>query len=135
MTPDEIKSAIERRGYTVRVETYFERTVDFRISRGEKSKGCAYSLHDLAMLKMSLSSFVESMLYTFSEGMRHMQCVQCGEPVLASFKWLYEEGKCLKWYGVCSVKAGPYTEHLSVCEGCGIEWGYPPPLKGIEDGH
>lgn len=73
----------------------------------------------------------------FGNGWKHMQCIQCGTPLLASFKWVDEPGVALKWYGVCSVQAGPYTNPLEVCPGCGIEFTgereYPPPLRGIDD--
>lgn len=88
---------------------------------------------------------VESVLYHFvaeiaewfdkwlAQGWKHMQCVQCGIPVLVRFKYVDEEQTALKWYGVCSVQTGPHSEHLQVCEGCGIEFGYPLPLREIDD--
>ena len=135
MTVDELKAAIERRGYAVDVRYYEEHTVEFRISAGERRANRAYTLEDLNQVQLSAHDFVESMLYTFAQGWQHVQCVQCGAPLLASFKWVDVPGVALKWYGVCSVQAGPYTEHLEVCPGCGIEFSYPPPpLKEIADG-
>lgn len=66
-------------------------------------------------------------------GRRQMHCAQCGHPVLVSFKWLYEEGNCLKWYGCQLIGSEPYYDWIERCVECGIVFGYPPPLKGIQD--
>lgn len=65
-------------------------------------------------------------------GRKQLHC-QCGLPVLVSLKWLYEEGNCLKWYGVQPVGADHMSMHLERCPSCGVVYGYPPPLREISD--
>lgn len=81
MTIDDIKAAIERRGYSVQVEHY-PYSVNFRISVGEKHMNCGYTLVDLKYCKLSLTDFVNAMLYRFSGTMQYMWCKQCHEPLL-----------------------------------------------------
>lgn len=60
---------------------------------------------------------------------RYVMHCSCGQAVLVSFKWLYEIGHCLKWYG-CQAPGSSYGEGwIEHCPGCGIEFGYPPPLQ------
>lgn len=84
----------------------------------------------------SVAEIAESFDNWLARGWKHVQCAQCGTPLLCRFKYV-DEGQAPKWYGVCSVQAGPHTEHLKVCPECGIEFdgerGYPPPLRPIED--
>lgn len=85
MTVDELKAAIERRGYAVDVRYYEEHTVEFRISAGERTANRAYTLEDLSQVQLSTHDFVESMLYTFAQGQCHCQH-ECGYPLLRETK-------------------------------------------------
>lgn len=104
MTIDDIKTAIERRGYSVQVE-YYPHSVNFRISAGEKHMNCGYTLVDLKYWKYSLSDFVNAMLYRFSGPMHHMWCKQCHEPLLR-----YTDQKLALRYLQTSTKPGVILE-------------------------
>lgn len=78
MTVDEIKAAIERRGYAVRIVN-LPGQVLFYIGRhigGKKSTMIvvrSYSLEDLGTVKMPVGEFVEIALGAFSQGQQHCQ--------------------------------------------------------------
>lgn len=104
MTIDDIKLAIERRGYSVQVEHY-PHSVNFRISAGEKHMNCGYTLVDLKYCKLSLTDFVNAMLYRFSGTMHPIWCKNCHEPLLPG------RGR----YEYRSAKAGPDSPVLDFC--------------------
>lgn len=66
MTIDELKAAIERRGYIVHVEHY-QQSVNFHISAGDRWSIHSYTLEDLSQVKMPVHNFVEVMLHTVEE--------------------------------------------------------------------
>lgn len=126
MSIDDLRTALKRRGYTLEVS-------DGKASamRGEYPvmSWCAFDgivPNDLQEEMHLLDQIV---------GCQHVLCVHCDEPLLYSAKHVDEWHQCLKWYCCRSPQAGPDSEDLKVCPGCGIGFGYPPPVKGIDVDH
>lgn len=93
-----------------------------------------YAFHVDASLFRSVAEIAESFDNWLARGWKHMQCAQCGTPVLVRLKYIDEGATTLKWYCICSVQAGPHTTHLETCEQCGADFSlYPPPIREIND--
>lgn len=126
---EQFVAMLKRRGYDPVVSTDEQGETNCMVTCADSQ----YWFRVESSLFCSVAEIAESFDNWLAQGWKHMACIQCGMPLLVSFKWLHEEGVALKWYGVCSVQAGPHSEHLKVCSGCGIEFSYPPPLTSIDD--
>lgn len=129
---DQFGRMLARRGYCME-EDKDEYGPLYRVKIDGGEHITEYSFRVDGLLYRTVFDVAEEIDKIFAQGWKHMACIQCGTPLLVSFKWLHETGVALKWYGVCSVQAGPHSKHLEECSGCGLEFSYPPPLRGIDD--
>lgn len=120
---------LKRRGYEPVVSTD-ERGMSCTV----RSDSVWYMFSVESVLFQSIAEVAETLDAVLAYGWKHMQCAQCGTPVLVRIKYIDEGATTLKWYCICSVQAGPHTTHLETCEKCGADFSlYPPPLREIND--
>lgn len=138
MTIEQLKAAIERRGYIVRTQTPLDDAhITFEISRGNGLTPPAtpmeirtFTPNMLKAMRLSPTNGVlETLPFAMSAGQHHMACARCGEPLL--YKERYVRGSALA-YGVPleqvnrdrmeqkyrSAKAGPDSSILVSCPRC-----------------
>lgn len=91
ITIEQLKAALERRGYTVRTSPRRENAalVTSAIYRnaGPLTPETpvvvrSFSLYDLAVTLMDAGQMAEELLTPLSDGQHHTACAQCGEPLL-----------------------------------------------------
>jgi hypothetical protein len=133
MTTNELKSALERRGFHIIVWIPEQDRLRTVVRLGDFSMPWVVSLESLESIRVSIGEFITIAFISITRGQEVMACAQCGEPLLYHAKYVDEQQQCLKWYGCRSPKAGAHSELLSACPGCGIKFDYPPPVREIED--
>lgn len=85
MTPDQLKAAIERRGYFVREIKDVTRSAEivvFIISRGAQWMEYGFTMQDIADARLSVRDYAEHVLDRLNGGMQHVWCKYCHAPLL-----------------------------------------------------
>lgn len=123
MTIDELKAAIERRGYEVREpakEPRVEGYTTLYLMRGDEFLASTVSHADLETSMMGMSELAEHILSGWARGQQHMCCAHCNEPLLFSVSKVV----VIRAVGYAreyrSAKAGPGSPVLRNCPGCGV---------------
>lgn len=125
---DQFTAMLQRRGYTVRSEQGEHGMLYWVECEGVP---CAFNEH--FFLYETVASVADALDRWLGGSRRHVQCAQCGTPLLYSAKYVDEQQQCLKWYGCQPIGAAHGYDWLERCPGCGIAFDYPPPVKEIED--
>lgn len=83
--PDQLKAAIERRGYLVREIKDALRPAEimvFLVSRGSQWMEYGFTMQDIADTRLSVRDYTERVLNRLNGGMDHVWCKRCHAPLL-----------------------------------------------------
>jgi hypothetical protein len=136
MSIDELKAAIERRGYQVTMRSKYQGDdmpgqYFLTIVSGQRSMVRVVDVVELAHWKGDVGYLAESLLRDMSKGQHHVMCAHCKLPLL--FEEAYVPGVRLA-YGVPLeivnndhmekhyrlVISGPEAKYHTNCPGCGV---------------
>lgn len=82
MTTDQLKAAIERRGFLIRLWLPEEDSVKMIVMLGDQSLPCEVSREDLKCLVLSPVGLIENILGRLTGYQHIVWCKQCHEPIL-----------------------------------------------------
>lgn len=131
MNIDELKSAIERRGYRVAIRSDIAGIYTLGIVRGQNFMSRQISAQELDYWKIEVGQLAEMLLRHLSKDQHHVMCANCKLPLL--YEEVYVPGVRLA-YGVPLevvnndhmekryrlVVSGPEAKYHTHCPGCGV---------------
>lgn len=131
MDVDALKTVIERRGFDIIVWIPLSDKLRAVVRLGGISMAWEISTSALESAKLSIGDLIEHEFRRLLRGAGFRACSQCGEILLFVAK--YVDQGLITWYSCRSAHVGPHSEILEKCPGCGIEFGYPPPVREVVD--
>lgn len=132
MNIDQLKAAIERRGYQVAIRSDVAGIYQLGIVRGQHFMSRQICAQELDYWKIEVGQLAEMLLRPLSKGQHHVTCANCKLPLL--YEETYVPGIRLA-YGVPLeivnndhmekryrlVISGPDAKYHTNCPGCGLE--------------
>lgn len=130
MSTDQLKAALKRRGFHIIIWTHAQTHLRTVVRLGDFSMPWEISISVLDTIKMGIGNLIAHEFSSLTRNHDFMCCIQCQEPLLQKeirmigipervFDPDYKPEP--PRYRYRSAKAGPDSDVLNVCPGCGIE--------------